>query len=214
MIIFHQLNRAKNYADYSAAVQNLHTPGQNVVFATKSGDIAIRTQGEWPAKWKGQGDFVMPGTDSSYLWQGMIPQDEMPFQYNPERGFVSSANQRPTDTTYPYYLGRDYPSPRGKIINRRLAGMQQVTAKMMMELQTDNYNIFAEMARPLFLKNINEQNLDATERKYFDLLKNWDLRNDVKSKGATVFVLTWKNFLDTVFSDEFAQCTGSDHDAI
>lgn len=204
LLIFHQLNRAKNYADYSSAVQNLHTPGQNVVFATKSGDIAIRTQGEFPAKWHGQGDFIMEGTDSNYMWQGMIPQDEIPFQYNPERGFVSSANQRPTDSTYPYYLGRDYPSPRGKIINRRLAGMQQVTAKMMMELQTDNYNIFAEMARPLFLKNINEQNLDATERKYFDLLKNWDLRNDVKSTGATVFVLTWKHFLDTVFSDEFA----------
>ena len=63
--IFNMLNRAKNYADYSAAVVNLHTPGQNCVFACKNGDIAIRTQGEFPAKWKGQGDFIMPGTDSS-----------------------------------------------------------------------------------------------------------------------------------------------------
>src|SRR6185295_18282347 len=49
----------------------------------------------------------------------------------------------------------------------------------------DNYNVFAEMARPIFLKNINEQNLNATEKKYFDLLKNWDLRNNATSKGAT-----------------------------
>ncbi|MEI9956597.1 MAG: penicillin acylase family protein [Ferruginibacter sp.] len=42
--IFNMLNRAKNYADYSTAVTNLHTPGQNCAFACKNGDIAIRTQ--------------------------------------------------------------------------------------------------------------------------------------------------------------------------
>jgi penicillin amidase len=178
LILFTGLNRAKNYADYQAAVVNLHTPGQNVVFATKSGDIAIRTQGEWPAKWKGQGDFIMPGTDSSYMWQRFIPDDETPYQYNPERGFVSSANQRPVDSSYPYYLGREYPSPRGFIINRRLAAMQQVTPQDMMALQTDNYNVFAEMARPIFLKNIDRSVISADEKKYLDLLQNWDLRND------------------------------------
>ena len=205
LLIFNMINRAKNYADYSAAVLNLHTPGQNVVFACKNGDIAIRTQGEFPAKWKGQGDFIMPGTDSSYMWQGMIPMDETPFQYNPERAFVSSANQRPADTTYPYYLGREYPAPRGFLINRKLASMQNITPQDMMAMQTDNYNVFAEMARPIFLKNINDQNLNESEKKYFDLLKNWDLRNDAASKGATVFVLTWDYFMDTVYNDEYAK---------
>ena len=204
LLIFNGLNHAKNYDDYQAAVVNLHTPGQNCVFACKRGDIAIRTQGEWPAKWKGQGDYVMPGTDSSYMWQGMIPDNETPYQYNPERGFVSSANQRPVDSTYPYYLGKEYPSPRGFIINRKLAAMQQITPQDMMTMQTDNYNVFAEMARPIFLKNINEADLSVNEKKYFDLLKNWDLRNDVNSKGATVFVLTWEKFKPVVFDDEFA----------
>lgn len=204
LLIFNNLNHAKNYADYNDAVLNLHTPGQNVVFASKSGDIAIRTQGEWPAKWKGQGDFVMPGSDSSYMWKGMIPDSETPYQYNPERGFVSSANQRPVDSTYPYYLGREYPTPRGVIINRKLAAMQQVTPQDMMAMQTDNYNVFAEMARPIFLKNINTAALTAEENKYFSLLQNWDLRNDVNSTGATVFVLTWDKFKPAVFDDEFA----------
>jgi penicillin amidase len=146
----------------------------------------------------------MPGTDSSYLWQGVIPDSETPYQYNPERGFVSSANQRPVDSTYPYYLGREYPSPRGFIINRKLAAMQQVTPEDMMALQTDNYNVFAEMARPLFLKNINQPVLSADEKKYFDLLQSWDLRNDPDSKGATVFVLAWEQFKKVVFDDEFA----------
>jgi penicillin amidase len=208
LLTFTLLDKAKNYSDYLAAVTNLHTPGQNAVFACKNGDIALRTQGEWPAKWKHQGDFVMPGTDSSYMWQGMIPNDETPFLYNPARGFVSSANQLPADTTYPYYIGTDYTPFRGLIINRKLAGMSNITPQDMMALQTDNYNVFAEMARPVFLKNINEQALNADQKKYFDMLKQWDLRNEASSKGATVFVLTWKYFKDTVYNDELARVPG------
>jgi penicillin G amidase len=204
--IFNMLNRAKNYADYTAAVTNLHTPGQNVVFACKNGDIALRTQGEWPAKWKGQGDFVMPGTDTSYLWQGMIPQEEVPRQYNPERGFVSSANQKPVDdNTYPYYLGRNYPMYRGFEINRRLNAMTAITPQDMMALQTDNFNAPAAMLMPLILKNMNESGLSSDGKKYFDYLKSWNLRNDVGSKGATVFELLWINLQDTIFNDEYGK---------
>ncbi len=205
MKIFNMLNRAKNYADYSAAVPNLHTPGQNVLFAAKSGDIALRTQGEWPAKWKGQGDFVMPGTDSSYLWQGMIPQDEVPYQYNPERGFVSSANQKPADdSTYPYYLGRNYPVYRGYTVNKRLNGMNGITPQDMMALQTDNFDAGAAMAKPFIMANITEGDLNVAEKKYFEILKNWNCRNDVGEKGPTVFERFWNNFSHVVYDDEYA----------
>jgi len=203
--IFTLLNKAKNYADYSAAVTNLHTPGQNCVFACKTGDIAIRTQGDWPAKWKGQGDFIMPGIDSTYMWQGMIPQDEVPFQYNPERGFVSSANQKPVDETYPYYIGRDYPPYRGITINKRLSDSAKFSPESMMKLQTDNFDGFAATVMPLILKNIQTGSFNADETRYFELLKNWNLRDDIGAKGATVFEVTWQHFEDTVFNDEYAK---------
>ncbi|HUS03574.1 MAG TPA: penicillin acylase family protein, partial [Chitinophagaceae bacterium] len=203
--LFNMLNHAKTYADYSAAVVNLHTPGQNCVFASKSGDIAIRTQGEFPAKWKGQGDFIMPGTDSSYMWQAMIPMDETPFQYNPERNFVSSSNQLPADSGYPYYLGSGYTPYRGIIVNRRLNAMNNISVDDIKNLQTDNYNVFGEMASPVFIKNMKENELNADEKKYFDILRTWDFRNDVNSKGATIFYLTWEHFEDTVWNDEFAK---------
>jgi penicillin G amidase len=205
MRIFHDLNHAKNYNDYAEATRFLRTPGQNCIFAAKNGDIALRTQGNFPAKWTGQGDFVMPGTDSSYMWQGMIPYEEVPYQYNPERGFVSSANQRPVDYNYPYYLGRLYPEYRGLIVNRMLNNMNGITPEDMIRMQADNYNIFGEMARPILLKHVRENDLSADEKQYFNLLKSWDLRHDVHSKGATVFLVAWDNFADAVYKDEYAK---------
>ena len=205
LLIFNMLNHAKNYADYSAAVTNLHTPGQNCVFACKNGDIAIRTQGDWPAKWKGQGDFVMPGIDSSYMWQGMIPQNEIPFQYNPERGFVSSANQKPADSTYPYYLGREYPVPRGLLINKRLAAMQQITPQDMMTLQTDCYNIYASEMVPVFLREVNAAALNNNEMKYFSMLRDWNFIYDPSSKAATVYELLFNEFKSLVYDDDLAK---------
>jgi penicillin amidase len=60
MMIFYKLNRAKNLDDYKAALPYLSCPGQNCLFADKRGDIAIWQQAVFPAKWKRQGDFVMP----------------------------------------------------------------------------------------------------------------------------------------------------------
>jgi penicillin G amidase len=61
------------------------------------------------------------------------------------------------------------------------------------------------MLMPLILKNMNENELSGDEKKYLNYLKGWDLRNDVGSKGATVFELLWINLQDTVFTDEYSK---------
>ena len=203
--MFTLLDKAQNYHDYLTAIKYLHTPGQNCLYASKRGTIAIWDQGEFPAKWKRQGDFVMPGTDSSYLWQGMIPQEENPHMVNPERGFVSSANQLPADTAYPYYLGGSFPPYRGIEINRRLSAMSNITPEDMMKLQTDNYNVFAEMAVPVFINNMQLAALDSEERRYFEMLRTWNYKNNVDSKATTLFVLAWDSLENKVWDDEFSK---------
>lgn len=201
---FYQLNRAKNYNDYLDAISRWECPGQNFAFASKTGDIAIKQQGAFVARWNRQGDFIQPGTDTAYAWQGMIPVTENPLMVNPVRGFVSSANQMSTDSTYPYYLGaaNNFPLYRGIIINRKLAEMNMITPEDMQRLQADNYNVFAEMARPVLLRNLDENGLTAEEKKYVDILKNWDLRNDINAKGATVFKCIWDSLEAAVWGDE------------
>ncbi len=201
---FYGLNHARNYEDYLAAIKNFTCPAQNFCFASKSGDIAIWQQGEFPAKWKRQGDFIMPGTDSSFEWKGIIPQQQNPHLFNPSAGFCSSANQNATDSSYPYYLGNIFPVYRGYIINRKLSRMQNISAQDMMGMQTDNYNVKAEFARDLLLQTPVDE-LNADERKYFQIFKTWMLRNDPSERGATIFTLWWKELEHAIWGDEFGQ---------
>ncbi len=206
--LFYLLDQAKNYQDYTTAAQYLRTPGQNIVFAAKNGDIALRTQGNWPAKWKGQGDFVMPGVDSSFLWQGMIPQDEVPLQFNPERAFVSSANQKPVPQDYPYYIGRVYPEYRGLTINRKLSEMTNITPQNMMALQTNNEDGLAKMILPGILASLNVATLSGAQLQILDSLGKWDFVTRGNSASPTIYDLLWKNLRDTIFKDEFKAAPG------
>ena len=202
---FYLLDRATSYEDYTKAVVYFECPGQNMAFAAKQGDIALKQQGGFPAKWKRQGDFLMPGFDSSYRWQGMIPDSENIVMHNPARGFISSANQLPFDTSYPYYQGGRYELFRGYIINRNLSSLQNITAQDMQHLQTDNYNLLAEMVRPALLKYTNTSTLNNEELKYFNLFKEWNLRNDAAENGPSVFTPWWDSLMHGVFGDELAQ---------
>ncbi len=201
LMIFYGLNRAKNYEDYADAIKYLGCPGQNPVFASKRGDIAIWQQGDFPAKWRRQGDFIMPGTDSSYLWAGIIPQQENPHMVNPSRGYVSSANQLSVDSSYPYYTGNSFPVYRGYIINRYLDNMTGVTVDDMKKLQTDNYNVKAEFARDILLST-DAGMLNSDESRFLEMFRNWNLRNDPAENGATVFHVWWTELEKSIWSDE------------
>ncbi len=208
---FYKLNRAKNLEEYKKAIADWSCPGQNFAFASKSGTIAIKQQGSFVARWNRQGDFIMPGEDSSYQWQGMIPESENPMIVDPERGFVSSANQKSVDSTYPYYLGtaRNFPIYRGIMINRRLAAMNDITTVDMQYLQNENYDVFAEMARPVLLKNIDDAKLSSSEKKYVNILREWNFRNEITAQGATVFNAIWDSLEQVVWKDDFQKAKSS-----
>ncbi len=203
---FYKLNRAKNVSDYLQAISLWKCPGQNFVMATKSGNIAIKQQGDFVARWEHQGDFIMPGEDSTYDWQGIIPGNENPMIMNPERGFVSSANQKATDATYPYYLGTasSFPLYRGISVNQHLTPMTQITPQDMMALQTNNDNVFAAQARPALNRLIQMDLLSPAAKRMVTILNAWDLKNDENSKGITVFKLIWDSVESAVWSDELA----------
>ena len=122
----------------------MSAPGQNFVFASVSGDIAMRVQAKYPARRKDEGKFVLDGSKSSNGWPAFIPNEQNVMDKNPDRGFVSSANQYPVDDTYPYYVtSTSFETYRNRRINKVLSELSAITVDDMMKLQNDNFNLKA-----------------------------------------------------------------------
>ncbi|MEY2811318.1 MAG: hypothetical protein RI991_313 [Bacteroidota bacterium] len=196
------LNRAKNYDDYYQAISHFNVPGQNMIFASISGDIALWQQGTFPLRWQDQGLFVMPGKDSSYMWQGYIPMDENPHSLNPVEGYLSSANQRAADITYPYFMPGSYEVYRPITINRKLAELSNITIADMQQLQNNNYNVFAEMALPILLNNVDVERLSTDEKRYLNMVSSWNMLNDTKEIGTTCFTIWWDSLSAVILNDD------------
>ena len=204
-ITFYNLNRAKNYDEYTDAIKTFDCPGQNFVFASKTGDIAIWQQGKFPARWNGQGLYIMPGDDPAYSWQGFIPQTENPHIKNPDRGFLESANQRPVDSTYPYFIPGSYITPRGIAIEHFLSSMTSVTTDDMKKLQDNYFNVLAEDVRPILLRYVNESGLNAAAKRYLEIVKTWNLQADPSSKGQTVYQCWWDSLEAEIWYDDISR---------
>ncbi|GAB3765365.1 penicillin acylase family protein [Spirosoma pomorum] len=201
---FYRLNRAQNMADYREALSHYVAPAQNFIFASNQNDIAISPNGRFPLKWKDQGKFLLDGTKPANDWQGYIPANQNPFVSNPERGFVSSANQSSTDPSYPYYINWEFaPSERGRRINQRLTGMKQATIDSMRSLQNDNYNLRAADALPVLLPLVDEKALTEAQRNVLKRIKVWQYNNDVAEVGPTIFQNWMNEFMSMIWKDDF-----------
>jgi len=191
LLAIYLLNRAKDYNQYVDAILNFQCPAQNMAYADRVGNIAIWTQGQFVNEWKDQGRFVMNGTDSSTLWGQLIPMRENPHVLNPPQGYVSSANQVTTDSTYPYnYTNSGWVNLRAWRINHMLNSTQKVTVDDMFKMQNDTYSELAAGALPVMLKVLYAPDFIKGD-KYIDLLKKWDYRLDAESEAATIFQVWW-----------------------
>lgn len=200
---FYKLNRAKNYEEYVKAISTYECPGQNFVFAAADGDIAIWQQGKFPLKWKEQGKYVMDGSKSIYQWDGFIPQKDNPHLYNPNQNFVQSANQNPTDASYPYYYNGTFEYFRNNRIVERLSSMEKITPEDMMVLQNDNKNLQAEWSLPILLRYLNIEDAKNKFPHYIDELQKWNYFNDFNAIGAVLYE-EWFNELENLIWDELA----------
>ena len=204
--VFYNLNKAKNYDEYAAAIQDFNIPAQNFAFACKNGDIALRVQGKYPLKPKEQGRFVQDGSVSSSSWKTMVPSADVPFYKNPSRGFVSSANQHSTDPSYPYYYNSEnFDAYRGRTVNNLLAKSDSFTIEDMMKMQTDNSSLVAAEALPNLIKNLDVAALSAPEQAFLADLKGWNLRFDPELTAPVLFEEWMSAFYEATWDEILAR---------
>lgn len=202
LLTFYKLNRAKNHADYMNALDHFSSPAQNFVFASVSGDIAIRIQGKFPARKQYEGKFVLDGSRSSQAPQAYIPFAHNVMDKNPARGFVSSANQYPADATYPYYITAvSYEAYRNRRINNVLRQAGNITVADMMNLQQDTYSIKAEEVLPVLLSHVDEAILTDGEQEALGRLKSWDYYYKMEAEAPAYFENWWRALFGSIWDE-------------
>ncbi|WP_422859928.1 penicillin acylase family protein [Flagellimonas sp. S174] len=200
---FIELNKAKNYEDYVNALKYWNAPAQNFVFASTDGDIALWIQGKFPNKWEGQGKFLMDGSNSENDWQSYIPQKYNAHTKNPERGFVSSANQHPVDENYPYYVFNDgYETYRNRVINTYFNSKEKFSVQDFKDLHNNTHNLKAEELLPYMLEHMDSSSLSEDERTIYKEIKAWNFKNDIDEVGPSIWK-QWYGELYRILWDEF-----------
>jgi penicillin amidase len=200
-----ELDRATDFAQFRAAAHDFTVPSQNLIYADTKGNIGYQAPGRIPVRGAGDGTYPAPGWDPRYRWKGYIPQKALPWEYNPKRGYIVTANQPVIDQKkYPYTLTKDWGyGTRSQRINDLIESKIKDSGKISMgdmrSMQMDNSNEMAKLLVPYLLK-INIK--DGYVRQAQQLLEGWDYTQDSDSAPAAYFNAVWRNLLKLAFGDK------------
>ena len=92
----YRLNKARNMAEWQAAMALQAVPALNYVYADASGNIGYVYNGLFPDRktgidWSG----TLPGDRSDLIWTGYLPPEHTPQLWNPSSGLIFNANATP-----------------------------------------------------------------------------------------------------------------------
>ncbi|MFD5788691.1 penicillin acylase family protein [Streptomyces sp. NPDC127037] len=201
-----ELNRAKDFTTFRKASEHFEVPSQNLIYADTKGNIGYQAPGKIPVRKQGDGTTPSPGWSSAYGWKkDPIPFDELPYEYNPKRGYIVTANQAVIDEDdYPYLLTKDwgYGSRSQRIndlIQSKIKGGGKISTEDMQKMQMDNTSEIAALLVPELLKiNVSDKDVRQAQK----LLEGWDYTQEADSAAAAYFNGVWRNILKLAFGDK------------
>ncbi len=179
------VEKSSNWQEFKHALSYLATPPQNVVFADTAGNIGLITNGKMPIKAKDRQRGVFASSDSLATFRGYLDQSDLPQIYNPEKGFIASANQRQIYNAKHYFNGSNMAPPyRGKSISDNLRSIASATPEDMTRVQADIVDLSAADLLPLLLTEIEGQ---AIYTAAFEYLKNWNHKMAKDQIAPTIY---------------------------
>ncbi|MGW1725039.1 penicillin acylase family protein [Streptomyces sp. NPDC002306] len=199
------MDKAADWNEFRAAAQKFDVPSQNLVYADTKGNIGYTLPGKIPTRAKGDGSLPSPGWNSSYRWTGYIDFDKLPYEFNPKRGYIVTANQAVIDKDkYPFTLTTDWGygtrSQRiTSLIKQKIAGGGKISTDDMRQMQMDNSSEIASRLVPALLKiDIDDPDVRQAQK----LLAGWDYTQDADSAAAAYFNSVWRNILKLAFGNK------------
>ncbi len=187
--------RAQNWEQFLAAMKRWGSPSENQVYADIHGNIGWKPGGKAPVRPNWAGLFPVPG-DGRYEWDGFRDMDELPVAYNPNRGWIATANEMNLPEDHPYQetkLGFEWMDPsRYQRIAEVLSGTGNATVEDSLDLQGDHLSIPARRVAAL-LDGLSSDNPEVQQA--LDTLGAWDHVLSRDSTAAALFEVWWHQFL-------------------
>ncbi|MCA9959532.1 MAG: penicillin acylase family protein, partial [Anaerolineales bacterium] len=201
------LNQAQNYDEFREALRYWDVPSQNVVYADTEGNIAYQTPSLIPIRKNGDGLIPVPGWTDEYEWEGWIPYEDLPHLFNPEWGYIVTANHAVVDEDYPYLLSFDWADgDRGQRITDMLTELidsgHKLTAADMARIQFDSQSLMADDYLPL-LDGLSSD--DAQVQAALERLHGWDGQMRRDSVPATIFDVFYFYLVENMLVDDVGE---------
>ncbi len=194
------LNHAKNWGDFRNACSTFTSVSQNIVYADVDGNIGLQCSAGLPIR-EGSGIEIYPGDSSKYDWKGLVPFEELPYEFNPERGYVSSANNKTVSDDYPHYISYWFATPsRIDRIREMLEAKEKLGVEDFKAMHSDVKSKTAERMTLVFLRALQQQSsYSDTEKAALKKFAGWDYQLTRESQAASIFeVLYRKSMLNMV----------------
>ena len=179
-----RMDQAKNWEEFRDACTYFNIPGENMVWADKYGDIGWQAVGIAPIR-KNHSGLVPVNGNGKFDWEGYLPIIEKPNSFNPENGYLSTANQNVTPESYKRWdaVGYSWSDPyRGNRIKSVIESKEKFNMEEMIDLQVDYYSMPSEEIIKLASGNISNY-ID-----YFEKLEKWNNVLDKNSIEAGIYV--------------------------
>ncbi len=197
------LNRANNWNDFRDAVKTFKSVSQNIVYADVAGNIGLQCSAGVPIR-VGDGIQIYPGDSSKYDWKGLVPFEDLPYEFNPPRGYVSSANNKTVPDDYPYYFSHWFAtSSRIDRIREMLEAKDKLSVKDMQEMQSDVKSKTAESLTPVFIAALESAtDFNDTEKAALQDFKKWDYELTRESGSAAIFEILYRRICENLIKDD------------
>lgn len=188
-----KMDQSRNWEEFRDACTYNYIPAENMVWADREGNIGWQATGIAPVR-KGFSGLVATMGDGRYEWEGYLPIADRPHAYNPESGFIATANQNvvPFDYPFPEALGYEWADNfRGERIKEVLSQDKKFSLEEMGALQNDYLALPARQLVP-FLERLDMESDRADSLR--TALLSWDYILATESIEAGVYVM-WEREL-------------------
>jgi len=196
------LNRAENWEDFKEALKTFVDVSQNMVYADNEGNIGLYAAGGVPIR-KGEEYLIKPGQTDEFDWTGKVPFEELPHTYNPERGYVASANNKTVDNSYPYYIGSYFAQGyRYQRIVDMLQSKEKLSTEDFIQMQSDQNSVLVKRFLPDLLKSLESSELNTLENEGLRVLGDWNGSYEVECSAALIFESLYHKIIRNLLEDD------------